>query len=127
MDKLSMMQLLVQTNYGHNPEYENLSEEEKNYLDYFDKCLCESNEKFSDACLKLMLLILEVFGKIGTDEEIDDETIALKKEEIIFEFNDKEKHRFDLFIFSCIQVIGIYSEERIQERKLNKEKILVKE
>ena len=70
MNKLLMMQLLCQSNCGYNPEYENLSEEEKNYLDYIEKCLYESDEKFSNACLKSMFLILEVFSKIGTDEEL---------------------------------------------------------
>lgn len=126
MNKLLMMQLLCQSNYGYNPEYENLSEEEKNYLDYVEKCLYESDEKFSDACVKSMFLILEVFSKIGTDEELADEDITFKKEKIIFEFGQEEKDKIESFMFACIQTIGIYSEERIQERKINKEKTLVK-
>lgn len=126
MNKLLMMQFLCQSNYGFNPEYENLSEEEKNYLDYVDKCLYESNEKFSDACLRSMFLILEVFSKIDTDEELTDEDITFKKEKIISEFSQEEKDRIESFMYACIQTIGIYSEERIQERKLNKEKTLVK-
>lgn len=63
MNKLLMMQFLCQSNCGYNPEYENLSEEEKNYLNYVDKCLYENDEKFSDACVKSMFLILEVFSK----------------------------------------------------------------
>ena len=126
MNKLLMMEFLNQSHYDYNPEYKNLTEEEKNYLDYVDKCLYESDKKFSDACLKLMFLILEVFSKIGTDEELTDEDITLKKEKIIFEFNQEEKDRIESFMFACIQTIGIYSEERIQERKSNKEKTLVK-
>ena len=126
MNKLLMMQLLCQSNYGYNPEYENLSEEEKNYLDYIEKCLSESDEKFSDACVKSMFLILEVFSKIGTDEELADEDITFKKKKIILEFGQEEKDKIESFMFACIQTIGIYSEERIQERKINKEKTLVK-
>ena len=126
MNKLLMTQLLCLSNYGYNPEYENLSEEEKNYLDYVEKCLYESDEKFSDACVKSMFLILEVFSKIGTDEELADEDINFKKEKIIFKFNQEEKDRLESFMFACIQTIGIYSEERIQERKINKEKTFVK-
>ena len=126
MNKLLMMQFLCQSGYGYNPEYENLSEEEKNYLDYVDKCLYESDEKFSDACTKSMFLILEVFSKIGTDEELTNEEIILKKEKIICEFNQEKKDRIESFMFACIQTMGIYSEEKIQERKIDKEKTLVK-
>lgn len=126
MNKLLMMQFLCQSSYGYNFEYANLSEEEKNYLDYIDKCLYESDEKFSDACVKSMFLILEVFSKIGTDEEFTDEYITLKKEKIIFEFSQEEKDRIESFMYACIQTIGIYSEEKIQERKSKKEKTLIK-
>ena len=123
MNKLLMMQFLCQSSYGYNFEYANLSEEEKNYLDYIDKCLYESDEKFSDACVKSMFLILEVFSKIGTDEEFADEYITLKKEKIIFEFSQEEKDRIESFMYACIQTIGIYSEEKIQERKSKKKKL----
>lgn len=126
MNKLLMMQFLCQSGYGYNPEYENLSEEEKNYLDYVDKCLYDSDEKFSDACLEAMLLILEVFSKIDTDKELTNEDIILKKEKIMFKFNQEEKDKIESFMFACIQTIGIYSEERIQERKIDKEKTLIK-
>ena len=126
MNKLLMLQFLYQSNYGYNPEYENLNKEEKNYLDYVDKCLFESYEKFSDACVKSMFLVLEVLSKIDTDEELSNEDITLKKEKIIFEFSQEEKDRIESFMFACIQTIGIYNEERIQERKLSKEKTLVK-
>lgn len=126
MNKLLMMQFLSQSNYSYNREDEYLSEEEKKYLDYVDKCLYESDEKFSDACTKSMFLILEVFSKIDTKEELTDEEINFKKEKIIFEFSQEEKDRLELFMYACIQTIGIYSEERIEERKLNKGKTLVK-
>lgn len=126
MNKLLMIQFLSQSNYDYNHEYENLSEEEKYYLDYVDECLHESDEKFSDACARSMFLILEVFTKLGTVEELNDEDITLKKEKILFEFSQEEKNRIESFMFACIQTMGIYSEERIQERKFNKEKTLVK-
>ena len=121
-----MMQFLCKSNYGYNSEYENLSKEEKNYLDYVDECLFETDEKLSNACLKSMFLILEVFSKIGTDEEIADEDIIFKKEKIISGFSQEEKDRIESFMFACIQTMGIYSEERIQARKMNKEKKLVR-
>ena len=97
-----------------------------NMADYIDKCLYESDENFSDACTKSMILILEVFSKIGTDEELTDGDITFKKEKIIFEFSQEEKDRIESFMFACIQTIGIYSEERVQERKTRKEKTLIK-
>jgi len=126
MNEMLIMQLLCHSNYGYNPEYENLSEEEKNYLDFVDKCLYEGDEKFRNACVESMFLILEVFSKIGTDEELTDGDITFKKEKIIFEFSQEEKDRIESFMFACIQTIGIYSEERVQERKTRKEKTLIK-
>lgn len=126
MNKLLMMQILIQCHYGNNPEYENLSEEEKNYLDYVDECLSEKDEKFSDACAKAMFLILETSSKIGTDEELTNEEVVLKKEIILSGFGQKDKERLESFMYACVQTMGIYSEERIKARKLSKEKTLSK-
>ena len=127
MNKLLIIQLLSQCQYGYNPEYENLSKEEQTYMDYVDECLNEKDEKFSDACTKAMFLILEVFSKIGTVEEITNKEVALKKEKILFGFSQKDKDRLESFMYGCIQTIGIYSDERIKERKASKEKTLSKQ
>ena len=126
MNNLLMMQILSQCHYGYNPEYENLSEEEKTYMDYVNECLSERDEKFSEACTKAMLLILEVSSKIGTNEEPTNEEAALKKEMILSGFSQKEKDRLETFMYASIQTIGIYSEERIKERNSSKEKTLSK-
>ncbi len=73
-----------------------------------------------------MFLILEVFSKIDTDEELTDEDITLKKEKIIFQFNQEEKDKIESFIHAFIQTIGIYSEEKIQERKATKKTLMKK-
>ncbi len=125
MNRLFMFPfLLSQFNYGFNPEYENLSEEEKSYMDYVDKCLEESDEKFGDACTRAMLFILDASTKMGTDEELTDKEAALQKEKILNGFNQEDKDRLELFMYACIQTMGIYSEERIKERKQAKEKKL---
>lgn len=126
MNKLLLMQIIGQCNYGYNPEYENLSEEEKSYMDYVDECLSEIDEKFKDACTKTMLLILEVYCKIGTDEEPTNEEVELKKDIILSGFNQKDKDKLETFMYACIQTIGIYSEERVKERKTSKDKTLSK-
>ena len=48
MDKMIMILKLY--NYKYISEYENLSDEEKVYMDYVDMCLNDPNEKFCDAC-----------------------------------------------------------------------------
>ena len=71
MDKLLMLNILLsQFNYEYNSEYENLSDEEKVYMDYVDMCLNDPNEKFCDACSKAMLLILKIISKIDIEEEL---------------------------------------------------------
>lgn len=126
MNMLLMSPLLNKFHYGYNPEYENLSEEEKACMDYVDKCLNETDEKFSGACTKIMLFILEISSKMNTDEELTYEEIFLKKEKILNGFNEEDKDKIELFMYACIQTVGIYSEERIQERKQEKSKLLIR-
>ena len=128
MDKLLMLNILLsQFNYEYNSEYKNLRDEEKKYIDYVDECLKETDEKFSDACTKAMLFILDVSNRLGTDKELTNEEATLRKEEVLNGFNQEDKDRLELFMYACIQIIGIYSEERIQERREQKNKSLIKD
>lgn len=120
MDKMIMILKLY--NYKYISEYENLSDEEKVYMDYVDMCLNDPNEKFCDACSKAMLLILKIISKIDTEEELSNEEIALEKEQLLSEFNQEDKERIESFMYACIQTVGIYSEERVQERRQGKDK-----
>ncbi len=126
MNKLLIMSLLSQWYYGYNPEYENLSEEEKAYMDYVDECLNETDERFSAACTKAMLFILETSSKMGTEEELTNDEALLQKEIILNGFSQEDKDRIESFMYACIQTMGIYSEERVQERKHAKDKSLIK-
>ncbi len=124
MDKLLMLNILLsQFNYEYNSEYENLSDEEKVYMDYVDMCLNDPNEKFCDACSKAMLLILKIISKIDIEEELSNEEIALEKEQLLSEFNQEDKERIESFMYACIQTVGIYSEERVQERRQEKDNL----
>lgn len=67
-----------------------------------------------------MLFILELSSKIGTDEESTAEEVSLKKEMLLSGFNKEDKEKIESFMYSCIQTMGIYSEEKKQERKLKK-------
>ena len=125
MNKLLIMSLLSQWYYGYNPEYENLSEEEKAYMDYVDECLNETDERFSAACTKAMLFILETSSKMGTEEELTNDEALLQKEIILNGFSQEDKDRIESFMYACIQTMGIYSEERVQERKHAKDKSLI--
>ncbi len=124
MDKMIMILKLY--NYKYISEYENLSDEEKVYMDYVDMCLNDPNEKFCDACSKAMLLILKIISKIDIEEELSNEEIALEKEQLLSEFNQEDKERIESFMYACIQTVGIYSEERVQERNLTKSKSINK-
>lgn len=106
---------------GYYPNgYEDLTEEEKSLLKYVDKCLYEEDEKISDACSHYMLLILELASKIDTDEELTTEEVNVRKEKILDGFNQDDKEKIEFFGYACINTMGIYSEERVQERKLRK-------
>ena len=126
MNELTMMPLLSNCLYGYIPEYESLSEEEKFNIDYVDKCLNDKDEKFSHACTKAMYLILEISSKMNTNEELTSEEITLQKEQILDGFSQEDKDRIESFMYARIQTTGIYSEERIQERRRLKNESLRK-
>lgn len=127
MNKLLLFNtLLSHFNYDYNPEYSNLSEEEKRYVDFVDDCLKETNEEFSDACTRAMLFILDSASKLGTEEELTKEEAIVQKEKLLSGFNQEDKEKLETFMYACIQIMGIYSEERIEERKMAREKTLVK-
>ena len=104
-------------------EYYNLDEKEKSNVDYFNKCLMDPDDNFRDACTEVMFLMLELIQKINSGEELSNEEIQKRKEFILEGFSDEDKNRLELFMYTCIQSMGIYSEESKQERKLRKERI----
>ncbi len=121
-NEVLLMQLLATHNYGYNPEYENLSDEEKAYMDYVDKCMMNDDEEFSDAVTRIMLFILEVSSKMDTPEELTEEQIAVQKQEILAPFSEEDKQKLESFMYAVIQTMGIYSEESVMERKLRNER-----
>ena len=121
-NELLLMSLLSHNHFGYNPEYENLSDEEKAYMDYCEKCLNERDEKFSNACTLIMLFILEVSSKMDTPEELTSEEINLRKQELLSSFSEEDKQRLESFMYATIQTMGIYSEESIKLRKTKKER-----
>ena len=110
------------SSYTNESEYNNLSSEEKNNMDYFNECLYSTDEKFSYACFKIMMMILDLSTKIDTENEPTDEEVQIRKNKILDNFNDDDKKRLEYFIYVCIQNMGIYSEERVLERKLKNER-----
>ena len=106
MDKLLMLNILLsQFNYEYNSEYKNLSDEEKKYIDYVDECLKETDEKFSDACTKAMLFILDASNRLGTDKELTNEEATLRKEEVLNGFNQEDKDRLELLCMLVFKLL----------------------
>ena len=98
-------------------EYNNLTSEEKSYLDFMDSCLYSENEKINNASFYTMLLLLKISNNIDgyTDEEV------MKERNIILEgLTLEEREIMDKFTISCINSMGIYSEESKKERKFKK-------
>ena len=118
------MSIIGQHYFGYNSEYENLDDEERANLDYFEECLEAEDDKFQTACTNLMLMVLEILSKMGTPEEMTDEQVKADKETILHGFTESDKQKLESFLYSCIQCVGIYSDERIKERKQRKEMIL---
>ena len=108
----------IASNYNES-EYYNLSDEEKKNYDYMNSCLFSENKNISDASFYIMMLLLKISENpdIYEPEDIHDEM------DKIFEgLNASELETMNKFIPSCINSMGIYSEEAKQERKLRKER-----
>lgn len=107
--------------YGTNPEYVNLTEEEKKDLDYFDECYNSPNKNIRDASFYMSMLLLEASAKMDTDEEITPEELSKRKAKIYKNLNEEEIDIIEKFIPACINSMGVYSEEAKEERQKVKE------
>ena len=104
--------------YSFNPEYNNLNEEEKFYLDYMDSCLQSENERINNACFEAMLLVM----KLSDDPDAEPEDVHSRIEAIKSTLDEKDRGIIDDFLIACINSMGVFSEERVQERRLKRER-----
>ena len=102
-----------------DPEYNNLSKDEKDNLDYMDSCIASENKNISDAAFKTMMLILEL--SVDSDK-YQPEEIHVMQEEILKGLSSEEVSAVNKFIPACINSMGIFSEESKQERRLKRER-----
>ena len=102
-----------------DPEYYNLSKEERENLDYMDSCITSENKNISDAAFKTMMLILEL--SVDPDKYQPEELHEVQ-EKILEGLSSEEVGAINKFIPACINSMGIYSEESKQERKLKRER-----
>ena len=122
MKNFFLINYLISAMSGYkNPEYYNLTEEEKADMDFVDECLYESDEKISTASTKIMFLVMEYSAR-SEDNLMSDEEFFSRKYEITKDLTKEEKDVIDCFGRSLINTMGIYSEERIHERRLKKER-----
>ena len=105
--------------YYNDPEYFNLSEEEKNNLDFVDKCIYSENKNINNASFNIMMLPIEMSNN---PDKYEPEEIHKKFNMIKKDLSNEEKIVIDRFLIACINSIGIYSEEAKNERKLKKER-----
>ncbi len=106
-----------------NCDYDNLNEEEKFFVDYFNECLNDDNQEFKDACFETMILLLELATRVAMEEDVTQEEVQRRKDAIQQSFNQDDKERLDSFTYACIQTMGIYSDDRVVERKLRNERM----
>ena len=112
-----LLMQLIGGSYTNESEYKNLSNEEKQNIDYVNICLSDNNLDFEDACTHLMLLVLDVASKLNTPNEQSFEEVQKEKDKILDKFAESDKDRLNAFLYACINSIGIYSEDRVKERK----------
>ena len=98
-----------------NPDYSNLTEEEKKDLEFVDSCLFGENERISEAAGYMQLFILELSVE---PDKYEPEAIHERMEEINSKLTEEEKAIIDKFTLACIKSIGVLSKERGNTRKL---------
>lgn len=118
MPNMFFPMFLISGSYN-DPEYYNLSKEEKENLQFVDKCLFSEDKRISDASFHMMMLLLEIKEEI---DKYDPEEIQERKDSICKDLTEEETIMMDKFLLACINTMGIYSEESKQERKLTREK-----
>ena len=105
--------------YGNEIEYANLSKEEKEYLDFMDRCLYSENVRINDASFHMMLFLIELSSNV---DAYTYEQVKKRKEEIYKYLTFEERDVLEKFTYACINSMGIYSEEAKNERKLKMRK-----
>ena len=123
MNNLFMVPSLVKW-YGcyGDYDYSKLTEEEKMYLDYYNDCIFNSDKKIKDASFKMQMLILEFLSRLDKENEMSDIEISERKQNIFEGLTQVEIDIIDAFGYACSQVVGIFSEEKKQQRELKKER-----
>ena len=98
------------------PEYYNLSSEEKLNLDYMNECLFSENERINNASFYTMMLLMKMADDI---DNYTDDMVRFEMDKIKSNLTEEEKQIIDNFAYSCINSMGIYSEE---SKKLRRER-----
>lgn len=119
MKELFMLKSIVNTfsHYNYDEKYNDLSEVEKSYMDFVDNCLYGENEFISDKSSKIMILI---FRYSTSEGKMTDEEFISEKNKILEGLSKNDIETLECFMYCCINTMGIYSEERVQERILKK-------
>ncbi len=120
-DPFEINNLISEINGYNNPEYNNLTKEEKEDMDFVNECLYGENEKISNAAGQIMLLFLR-YSASFRDNPISDEEFFNRICEITKDLSSDEIDIIVRLECSLTNVMGIYSEERVQMRKLRKER-----
>ena len=102
-------------------DYSDLTEEEKAYLNFYDECLFNSSEKISNASSKMQMLILEFIARSEAGNQMTVDEVIMRKQEIMNGLTEKEIQTVYTFGYACSRVVGIFSEERKEERRLKRE------
>ena len=98
-----------------DPEYNNLSAEDKANLRFVDSCMFNEDKRISDASFHMTMLLIEISAE---PDKYSPEEIQAKKEEICTLLNDEESVMMDKFLLASIQTMGILSEESKKQRRL---------
>ena len=97
-----------------NPEFNYLTDQEKEDMKFVDQCLFKENERVTTAAGYTQLLL----GELSVDpDKYEPEYVHDKLEEIKEGLTELEKAMIDKFVLACINTMGIYSEEAKKQRR----------
>lgn len=113
-----ILMFLINNSYL-DPEYNNLSPEEKENLRFVDSCMFNEDKRISDAAFYMTMLLIEISAE---PDKYAPEEIQTRKEEICASLTPEESAMMDKFLLASIQTMGILSEESKEQRRILMEK-----
>lgn len=113
----SINTMLPNCSFYNNRGYADLTESEKQKIDFISECMFSSNERINNASYNIMMLLIELKNE---PNKYEPEDLQDKKDEIYKGLTLKECEIVDSFILAFLDSTSAQKEEKGQQRQLKR-------